>query len=140
VSDAIKNTAAAKPKMLGERSFGLIFSVIFMVIASYPWLFGGAIRQWALIVAACFAVPALLFPIVLRPLNVAWLHFGQFMHKIINPILMGLVFFIAVVPTGLILKVLGKDPMRRKLNPNCSSYWIEREQGTIPKDSFKNQF
>ncbi len=128
------------PKMLSERSFGLIFAAIFLVIAAFPLMFGGGLRQWAAMVAGAFAVPAIVFPAVLKPLNIAWVHFGQLMHKIINPILMGLVFFVAVLPTGLILKLLGKDPMRRKLDPSAKSYWLERDANSVTKDSFDNQF
>lgn len=133
-----------QPKMLSERAFGLIFATIFFVVALFPvffngWNFNGT-RTWALIVSGVFALPALIFPVVLKPLNIAWMHFGQFMHKIINPVLMGLVFFVAVLPTGLILKLLGKDPMRRKFDPQAETYWLEREEGSLTKDSFDNQF
>lgn len=128
------------PKMLGERSFGLIFAFIFTVIGLFPMISGGEWREWSLITAGVIATVALLVPIVLRPANIAWMHFGQFMHKIINPILMGLVFFVTVVPTGLVLKVLGKDPMRRRFEPDQSSYWITRTPDTQAKENFDNQF
>lgn len=128
------------PKMLSERHFGLIFATIFFVIAFSPLLFGGLPRRWALIAMGIFAVPAVLFPVVLRPLNIAWMHFGQIMHKIINPILMGVIFFIAVLPTGLILKLLGKDPMRRKMDESASTYWITRKSENLRKESFDDQF
>ena len=127
-------------KMLSNRSFGLIFAGIFLLIGSFPMLFGGHFRMWAAYAAAVFAVPALLYPPLLTPLNHAWMKFGQFMHRIINPILMGLVFYITILPTGLILRLLGKDPMRRKFQQDAESYWIEREQRVIDKSFFENQF
>ena len=103
-------------------------------------LFGGDVRQWAAIAAGLFAVPALLIPKVLQPLNNLWVKFGFLMHSIINPILMGLIFFIAVLPTGLLVKLLAKDPMRRRYEPDSASYWIERADGRFDKERFKNQF
>jgi len=128
------------PKALGNRPFGLIFAGIFVLIGAWPLLFNGDFRQWAGIIAGFFTVAALIVPVALGPLNRAWSKFGQIMHKITNPILMGLVFFITVVPTGLILKLLGKDPLKRKLNGNVDSYWIERNTHAITKESFDNQF
>ena len=131
---------ANQAKPLDNRVFGLIFSGIFCVIGLFPLLFGGEGRQWALIVAAVWALPALFFPAVLAPLNRAWAKFGQIMHSVINPILMGMIFFLTVLPTGLILRLLGKDPMRRKFDPEAASYWILREQKSVTKESFDNQF
>lgn len=129
-----------QPKPLDDRVFGLIFSGIFCVIALFPLLMGGSYRLWALGVAMAWAIPAIAFPAVLAPLNRLWAQFGQIMHKIINPILMGLIFFLTVVPTGIVLKLMGKDPMRRKYDAKASSYWIAREENSLTKESFDNQF
>lgn len=128
------------PKPLDDRVFGLIFSGIFCVIALFPLIYGGAYRQWALVVAAVWAVPAIVYPSVLAPLNRLWAQFGQVMHKIINPVLMGLIFFLTVFPTAIVLKVLGKDPMRRKFDSKADSYWISRDNEALTKESFDNQF
>jgi len=133
------NPAAKQAKTLSNRAFGLIFAGIFCVIALFPLLGKSDPRTWALIVAAAFALPALLLPQLLTPLNRGFNRFGQVMHKIINPLLMGLVFVLTVVPTGLIIRLLGKDPMNRKLDANAASYWIERDI-PITKESFDNQF
>lgn len=129
-----------QPKPLSNRTFGLIFSGIFCVIAVFPILFGGGVRTWSFIVAAAWALPALVFPSVLGPLNRLWAQFGQLMHKVINPILMGLIFFLTVVPTGLIMRLLGKDSMRRKFDPKAKSYWVPRNENKVTKESFDNQF
>jgi hypothetical protein len=134
------STESNQPKPLDNRVFGLIFSGIFCVIGLFPLLFGDELRQWALIVAAAWALPALVYPAILAPLNRLWAKFGQVMHSVINPILMGLIFFLTVLPTGLILRLLGKDPMRRKFDTQAASYWILREQKSVTKDSFDNQF
>ena len=128
-----------KVKTLSNRVFGLIFAGIFLVIALWPLMSGGGPRTWALIAVVFFTIPALLMPKLLTPLNAAWVKFGLLMHKIVNPILMGLIFFLTVLPTGMMLRVFGKDPMRRKLDTKVDSYWQERSE-KISKDSFDNQF
>lgn len=135
--------AEQTPKQLSNRAFGLIFAAIFIVIAVWPILFGKglyAYREWALIVALLFIVPALLYSPCLQPLNNLWTKFGFLMHSIINPILMGIVFFVAVLPTGIIIKLLGKDPMRRRLDPKVESYWQARTDSEFSQERFKNQF
>lgn len=126
-------------KALSNRSFGLIFAAIFAVIGFLPYVFGSGFRLWALYIALGFAAMALLLPAALAPLNRAWARFGLFMHKIINPILMGLVFFLTILPTGLIMRLFGKDPMQRKLDPQADSYWINRNE-SVGTEFFDNQF
>ena len=127
-------------KLLDNRIFGLVFSAIFFVIAFLPFILGGEYRLWALLVALVWAVPALFFPSILAPLNRLWAQFGLLMHKVVNPVLMALIFFLTVVPTGLVLKLLGKDPMRRKFDSNVDSYWISRDPQSLTKESFDDQF
>ena len=127
-------------KLLDNRIFGLVFSAIFFVIAFLPFIWGGEYRFWALLVALVWAVPALFFPSVLAPLNRLWAQFGLLMHKVVNPVLMALIFFLTVVPTGLVLKLFGKDPMRRKFDSNVDSYWISRDPQSLTKESFDDQF
>lgn len=128
------------PKQLDNRTFGLIFSAIFLVITLFPLVRGSSINLWSAYVCAAFALPALISPKLLTPLNWLFQKFGLVMHKITNPLLMGLVFFVTVLPTGLIMRLLGKDPMNRKLDPTASTYWITREDGKLSKESFDNQF
>lgn len=135
-----KKLSAQPQKTLTNRTFGLIFAGIFLVFTLFPLIKGNAINQWTGYLSAAFAVLAILVPIALTPFNKLFQLFGQVMHKITNPLIMGLVFFLTVLPTGLILKILGKDPMRRKLDPSAESYWIKREAGSITKESFDNQF
>lgn len=130
----------APPKPLDNRVFGLIFAAIFLIIAAWPWFFGGELRMWAAMVCAAFTATALVFPPALTPLNKLWARFGMLMHKVTNPLLMGLVFFLTVLPTGIILRVLGKDPMRRKLEPSSESYWISRESREIKPEFFDTQY
>lgn len=132
-------THTTQAKTLSNRSFGLIFAGIFCVIALFPMLFKLEPRFWALAIAGAFALLSIAAPKLLAPLNRGWNRFGQFMHKIVNPLLMGLIFVLTIIPTALIMRLLGKDPMRRKLETDASSYWLERDI-PITKESFDNQF
>jgi len=109
-----------------DRSFGLVFAAAFSVVAGWPLLNGGAPRLWALAVAVSFAALALLAPRVLAPLNRLWTRFGLLLARVTNPMVMGLLFFGMVTPMGLAMRALGKDPLRRRLEPGAASYWIER--------------
>ena len=139
MSEPSINNTKPKPE-LNNRTFGLIFAAIFLLVALFPMIRGAGPREWALMVAGAFTVSALVIPQALTPLNHLWAKFGQIMHKITNPLLMGLVFFLAVVPTAFFAKLFGKDPMRRKVDPSAESYWIEREPGEINAESFDQQF
>lgn len=127
-------------KTSSDRSFGIVFTVVFLIIGFWPMTGGGALHVWALIVAGLFLAPALFRPGLLAPLNRLWARFGLLLHRITNPVIMGLVFFLTVTPTALVLKAMGKDPLRRKFDPAAESYWIDREPPGPPPDTMKNQF
>ena len=133
-------TRAEAVKTSSDRSFGVVFTVVFLIIGLWPLLSGATPRLWALAVAAGFLAAALIRPSVLAPLNRLWTKFGLLLHKITNPIIMGLVFFLAVTPTALIMMALGKDPLRRKIDKNATSYWIRRDPPGPAPESMKNQF
>src|SRR5437899_1111758 len=97
-----------------NRSFGLIFAVVFLLIGAVPALRKHEIRWWALAVSAGFLVLGLTQSPLLTPLNRLWMRFGSFLHRLISPVILGLVFALSVIPVGLILRWLGKDPMRRR--------------------------
>ena len=123
-----------------ERAFGLVFSAVFAIIALFPLIEGSPIRIWSVWSAAGFLVVALAIPNVLKPLNIIWFKFGLILHKIVNPVIMGLLFFLTITPTGLIMRALGKDPLRLKKDPDAETYWISRTPpGPEPK-TMKNQF
>ena len=122
--------------MSSNRSFGIVFCIFFLVVALYPLIHDGSIRFWSLFISIIFLILGLLKSKFLNPLNKIWFKFGIFIGKIISPIIMGLVFFFVVTPTGLIMRALGKDLL--KLNyDNNKSYWINK---TGPKSRMKNQF
>lgn len=122
-----------------DRSFGIVFAVVFAVIGLLP-LAHGEIRSWALIVAAAFAICAFTVPQMLRPLNRLWLLFGLALHHVVNPIVMGFLYYGAVVPMGLLLRALGKDLLRLKRSDKSTSYWITREPPGPPPGSMSKQF
>jgi Saxitoxin biosynthesis operon protein SxtJ len=123
-----------------NRSFGLVFSVVFAIIALLPLFHGGAIRLWSLGVAAAFAVLAFAAPQVLAPLNRLWFKLGLLLHTIVNPIVLGIMFYVVVTPTGLIMRLLGKDLLRLKRDPAAASYWIERTPPGPKPESLGDQF
>lgn len=123
-----------------NRSFGLVFAAVFAAIGLLPLIHGGAVRIWALLVAAVFLAAALVFPSALGPLNRLWLKFGLLLHKIVSPVVLGIMFFLVITPIGLFLRARGKDPLRLKPNRQSKSYWIERVPPGPAPESIKDQF
>ena len=112
-------------KIGSNRSFGVVFFVVFLLIALYPIINNGEIRIWSLITSIIFLILGLLNSKFLNPLNKLWFKFGIVLGKIISPLIMGIIFFLVVTPTGLIMRLLRKDILSLKYNQN-SSYWIEK--------------
>ena len=123
-------------KIGSNRSFGIVFFIVFLIIAIYPLIDGGVIRQWSLIISVIFLFLGLLNSKILNPLNKVWFKFGIFLGKIISPLVMGIIFFLVVTPIGILMRILNKDLLNLKFNKK-SSYWIEKNE---PKSKMKNQF
>ena len=123
-------------KISSNRSFGIVFFVVFLLIALYPLTYGGEIRIWSLIISLIFLTLGLLNSKILAPLNKIWFKFGILLGRIVSPLIMGIIFFLVVTPVGLIMRLLGKDVLNLKYNKN-KSYWIEKNG---PKSKMKNQF
>jgi hypothetical protein len=123
-----------------NRSFGLVFAGFFLLVTLLPLLHSAPPRRWALLVAAAFAAVAFLAPQLLTPLNRLWFKLGLLLHHIVNPIVMALMFYGAILPMALLLRVLDKDILRLKRDDNASSYWIRREPPAPAPDSMKKQF
>ena len=123
-------------KISSNRSFGIVFFIVFLLIAAYPLIYSGEVRVWSITISLTFLVLGLLNSKILTPLNKLWFKFGIFLGKIISPLIMGIIFFLVVTPTGLIMRILGKDILNLK-NKKNKSYWIEK---TEPKSKMKNQF
>ena len=123
-------------KISSNRSFGIVFFVVFLLIALYPLTNNEEIRIWSAIISLIFLVLGLLNSKILSPLNKLWFKFGILLGKIVSPLVMGIIFFLVVTPTGLIMRLLGKDVLNLKYNDN-KSYWINKNE---PKSNMKNQF
>ena len=123
-------------KIGSNRSFGIVFFVVFLLISIYPLINEGNIRYWSLIISFIFLILGFLNSKILTPLNKIWFKFGIFLGRIISPLVMGIIFFFVVTPTGLLMRVFRKDLLNLKFNSD-KSYWIEK---TEPKSKMKNQF
>ena len=119
-----RREGAVKPS--SDRAFGLVFAMVFALIALWPLLDDAPPRWWALAVAGGFACLALAAPKLLAPANRLWSGFGLLLGRVVNPLVMGLLFYLVVTPTGLIMRAFGKDPLRLARDPDAASYWIER--------------
>ena len=109
-------------KPSSNRSFGLVIAFFFLIITLWPLVRAEPVRWWALGVAAAFAVLALLWPAALAPLNKMWTKLGVVLYKIVNPVVLGLLFYVTVTPIALLMRVLGKDPLRLRRDPHAESY------------------
>jgi len=123
-------------KISSNRSFGIVFFIVFLIIAFYPLINGQDLRLWSLGVSLIFLVLGLLDSKVLAPLNKLWFKFGILLGKVIAPLIMGIIFFLVVTPIGYLMRLLGKDLLNLKYNKD-KSYWIEKSG---PKSKMKNQF
>ena len=123
-------------KLGSNKSFGIVFFVVFLLIGMYPLIHYENVRVWSLIISLIFLVLGFLNSSILTPLNLLWFKFGILLGKLISPIIMGFVFFLVVTPTGLIMRLFKKDLLKLKKN-NAKSYWIER---SINESNMKNQF
>ena len=125
-----------KPKLGSNRSFGIVFFIVFLVIFLWPMLSGNDLRFWALIVSFIFLILGLLNSKILSPLNRLWFKFGILLGNVISPLVMCIIYFTVVTPIALLLKVFNKDILSLKKNKNVS-YWKKKEKYNT---NMKNQF
>ena len=125
-----------EPKISSNKSFGIVFFIVFFLIGIYPIINGDQVRVWSLIISVVFLILGLLNSKILSPLNKIWFKFGILLGKIISPLVMGLIFFIVVTPIGILMRLFNKDLLNLKFNKN-KTYWIEKKG---PKSKMKNQF
>ena len=123
-------------KIGSNKSFGIVFFLFFLIVGIFPLLNNEDIRIWSIILSIIFLILGLLNAPILSPLNRAWFKFGILLGNFVSPIVMGLVFFIVVTPTALIMRALGKNLLSLKKN-NKKTYWIEKSE---IKSKMKNQF
>ena len=125
-----------KKKKDTNRSFGILFFIVFSIISIWPILSGGELRLWSFIVAIIFLIMGITKSRFLTPLNIAWVKFGELLGVIISPLIMGLVYFLVLLPIGILMRVLGKDLLSLKFNKNTETYWNKKEA----KTNFNKQF
>ena len=123
-------------KISSNRSFGIVFFIVFLLIALYPLLKGNDLRIWSLVISFIFLILGLINSKILTPLNRLWFKFGLLLGKFISPLIMGIIFFVVVTPIGIIMRLLKKDLLNLKYNKK-GTYWIDKSG---PKSKMKNQF
>lgn len=128
-------------KIPSDRTFGYVIVGIFVVVALLPLLHRPwePPRIWALAVAILFAFAAALRPASLRPFNRLWARFGLLLHRIMSTVVLAVIFYGVILPIGLAMRLLGKDPLKLRPSPAVQSYWIERPPGPSPQ-SMQQQF
>ncbi|MDA7741670.1 SxtJ family membrane protein [Pelagibacteraceae bacterium] len=125
-----------KKKKNTNRSFGILFFIVFSIISIWPILSGNELRLWSFIVAIIFLIMGITKSRFLTPFNIAWIKFGELLGVIISPLIMSLVYFLVVLPIGILMRVLGKDLLSLKFNKNIETYWNKKEL----KTNFNKQF
>ena len=123
-----------------DRSFGLVMTVALAAVTALNAWHSGKLWPWTGGLAALLVAAALLRPAVLHPLNLVWLRFGLLLHKVVNPVVMALLFYGTVLPTGLIMRLMGKDLLRLKRQPDADSYWIARQPPGPSPGTMRDQF
>lgn len=127
-------------RLPSSRSFGIGAGVVFLVIGLYPLYGGGSYRLWALIVAAVCAAVAFVAPAVLTPLLRLWMRFGLLLGRIVNPIVLGIMFYLVVMPMGLVLRLVRRTSLRQGYNAAAASYWETRTPPGPKPESLERQF
>ena len=128
-------TPDSKIKISSNRNFGLVFFIVFLIVALWPLKYEEDIRLWSLVLSIIFFILGILNSQLLTPLNKLWFKFGMFLGLIVSPIVMGIVFFLVVTPTGVFMRLLGNDLLKMRKVQNTSTYWIKRgkQQSTMKK-------
>jgi Saxitoxin biosynthesis operon protein SxtJ len=123
-----------------DRTFGLVLAAFFSIIGMWPMLHAGVPRWWAFVIAAVFALVALLKPSLASGLNRQWTRLGLLLGRIVSPIALGVLYFSVVTPVGIAMRLTGKDPLLLKRDPGAASYWQPRQPPGPPADSMTQQF
>ena len=130
-------TSVSKIKISSNRNFGLVFFIVFLIVALWPLKNEEDIRLWSLALSIIFFILGILNSKLLTPLNKLWFKFGIFLGSIVSPIIMGVVYFIVVTPTGVFMRLLGKDLLKTSKEKHTSTYWMKRNK---QQSSMKKQF
>ena len=120
-----------------EKSFGVVFSLFFLLLGVYPFISGGDFRLWSLSVSCGLIITAFFWPKLLSVPSKLWLKLGEALGVVVSPVVMSLVYFLVITPIGLFMRICGVDILKKKLDGNSNSYW---ERRNTPVGSMKNQF
>ena len=126
-----------KIKISSNRNFGLVFFIVFLIISAWPLTYEAPIRIWSATISMVFLILGLMNSKLLTPLNKLWFKFGMALGAIIAPIVMGAIFFLVITPTGFIMRIIGKDLLKRRYDKKKETYWIKRDK-TV--STMKKQF
>lgn len=128
------------PAPPADRSFGILFAGIFLIVGLWPLASGEAIRPWAVALAILLIGLTLAAPIALRPLNRVWFAFGMLLHRIASPLVLALMYFVVLTPAGLLMRWLRRTPLELEFEPETDSYWISREGSSTRDSDLHHQF
>lgn len=128
------------PELPSNRSVGVTFTVFFLLLALFPLMRGGTVHIWAVIVSGLFGLISLVAPQWLTLLTKYWMGLANILHRIVNPVILGIIFFLVVAPIGSLMRLSGKDPLRLKLDPDAQTYWQERQPPGPASESLLDQF
>ena len=123
-------------KISSNKSFGILFFIVFVLISIWPVIQGGSLRIWPIPIALLFLILGLINSKLLNPLNIVWVKFGELLGRIIAPVVMAIIYFFIITPIGLFMRLIGKDLLKIKFS-NRQSYWTKREKNIGP---MKRQF
>jgi hypothetical protein len=123
-----------------NRTFGLVFAAFWLLFALAPLRKHGTVREWALALSGVFLVLAMGRPLWLQPLNRLWTQLGLLLGRIVTPVVMTVLFFLVFTPVALLVRLLGKDPLRLALDAQAHTYWIERVPPGPEPGSMSHQF
>lgn len=131
---------ATEAPMPSNRSFGVVFAVFFAIVGLWPLPWGGQVRVWALAAAAATLVCAFVWPSLLQVPNRLWMRFGALLHAITSPIALGIIFYVLILPVGVVRRWFGADPLSLRRDATRTSYWEPREPPGPPPESMNDQF
>lgn len=123
-----------------NRSFGWLFTTVFALLGGYSLWQDGWLYPWAFALAGITAGLTLAQPEWLAPLNRAWMCLGGLLHRVVSPVVLGLIFYVVFTPVGFVMRLAGRDIMRRRFEPGAATYWLDRDPPGPAPDSFKDQF
>jgi hypothetical protein len=135
--DLVRHESIAAPS---ERNFGLTIGTILGLIGAVRLYYGHSHALWILGLGVVLAALALLSPAVLAPLNRLWALIGLALNKVVNPVVMTVLYCVTIVPMGVVMRLRGKDPLRLKYDAAAKSYWIMREPPGPAPETMRNQF